>query len=298
MRACWLPALPLLVACGPADTPWIEALQAGGEWWPPNSAAGVQGSIDQGYEAIQVDLFLAGDRDPVLSDLPYISPSRCARTSGTAFADEEEWLLQIKTDDLLADYLCGGIEDADHPDRVLSAAPMLTMEGLLDLLEPAPDLRVSINARYFPNVSHDPEVYAAEILERWWARGLENPLRIVADQGSLLAAFDARAAEHNLELTTILDWPRFPPSAGEASVFLSEDLKLSLGVSDAVADARAAGVDGIALDWRLASRADLREIRAAGLEASLTALEGGDPLERLSSWPADGISSTAPEPRP
>ena len=215
----------VLSACGLLDasgTPTRGAWRAGLGHWPANSQAGVEGCLQQGYPAIEVDIFLASDRVPVLSHEVVLDPERCTWASG-ATLDELLFIYQLSSAELASNYLCGGLGDPDHPDAEKTAQPLLDMTEFLSLIETDPALEVHLDARWEPGLSHASEVYAAEILERWWAADLPNPFTVSASLPEMVMALEERGDQAGRPVTTFLTWPRVPAGVDPRAAKLRPD---------------------------------------------------------------------------
>jgi len=289
-----------LTGCGWMDapgTPTRGAWKAGVGHWPANSASAVQGSLDQGYAAIEVDLFLTSDRVPVLSDSPALDPDRCRHLDGTAI-DEPLFLVQLSWADLAANYRCGGQADPDHPDALVVDEALLDLATFIEILEQDPALEVHLDARSEPGFSHDPEVYAAEILERWWASGVPNPLRVSTNHPATLIALEERSETADRLVDTVLIWPRTAAGIEPASVGWLHELGATTGITDPLAAALDAGADGLRLSAALADRGTVLDARDQGLLVEIEGIERSAEADAFDRWPIDTSFLSAPEPAP
>lgn len=274
-----------LAGCA-ATSPFDEARGAGAGYWPANSRAAVQGSIEAGYRAIEVDVVLTSDLQPVLNDGPSLDPDRCTAADGSALSAPVS-IPDTTLDDLHAGYLCGGNPD---PGVQAAAEPLLTFDELLDLLSEAPDLRVDVDLRYTPGVTHPPEVMAAEVLGRWWAFGVPNPLVVSSDEAVAVRAIEERAAHDGHDVTSMLAWPR--------DRALLHELSVSAGIEGVVAAATAVGADGVSLDWRLADRDQVLAAGRAGLEVQLRTVDDEAAKAVFRHWPVESLLTDYPEVTP
>ena len=166
-------SIGLLVGCQPTSA--RIAHQGGAAYWPENSRSAVAGSLERDWPASHFDVFLTLDRQPVLNAEPFLDPALC-RTVGERPIDEV-WLLQTSFDALHAGYRCGGLPDPDHDDARVVEDTVVPLQELISALEALPSSErpdVHLTAGFFPNVSHDPAVYAAEILGRWAPSELDD----------------------------------------------------------------------------------------------------------------------------
>ena len=140
--------------CSAPEVAWV-AQGAGAADWPSSSRAAVTAALDAGVPALEVDVFVAGDRTPVLHATPYLNEDTCRTADGRALS-ERVWLLQITTEDLLENYRCGAAPDPEHPDAAQVEEPLLTLDAFADLLVDHPEVRVVIDVQQWANVSHPP----------------------------------------------------------------------------------------------------------------------------------------------
>jgi len=280
-----------------AGGPMVEAHRGGAGYWPANSITAVEGAIASGCESIEIDLFLAGDLVPVLSAYPFLDETTCTTVDG-AWIDERVWLYTMRLDDLQADYLCGAVPDPSFPGAAVDPAPLATLDDLIDVLESDPDLNVHLDMQYHPNVSHEPEVFAAEVMERWWAAGLPNPLTVTADRPETLAAFDERASQVDVTLTTGLNWPWLPPVGSTSWVALWHELITTIGFEDAVAEAVDAGADGISIPVGLLQKRWIERAHQEGITVLVGPVNDPKVQETMSRWGVDTISTDYPELQP
>lgn len=271
-----------LTACGPgAATPVAE--KAGWARFPANSEAAVAASLYLDEPALEVDLFLTNDRIPVLVDGPRLDPGTCRTADGAALPDDI-WLIQIDLVDLEAGYRCGVATDPAWPDARVGEAPVHTLDGLTDQLLADPPAAVLLDLRWTPNVSHAPEVFAAEVLERWWRDAPETALRIVSDRPRMIQAAEDRARARGEDVVTLLRWPTEPPRGSAGAARLAAALAEDAGVTDPWAAMAAAGADGLLVHADLLRRADVAR-RPPGAELGL---QGADTDHPAAAWLGPG----------
>ncbi len=281
---------------GCARTSGRVAHRGGSAYWPENSRTAVEGSLERGWDAVSFDLFLTQDRRPVLHAQPFLDPELC-QTIGQRPIDEV-WLLQTSFDTLYAGYECGGVPDPRFPDARVVADSVVPLEELIAALEALPSGArpdIHLTAGFFPNVSHDPAVYAAEVLGRWALSDLTDTPTIVADLPVTLDAFKDDASGRGLSIQTTLVWPRMPAAGGEGWAALGQALGDSNGIVDPLRALEDSGADGIRLDPRVATRTDARRVaRVAGRVEVGPVYDKAD-VRAFSAWPVDAIVTSDPE---
>ncbi len=284
----------ITMACQP--TSGRIAHQGGTAYWPENSRTAVEGSLDRDWQAVHFDVFLTLDRRPVLQAEPFLDPELC-RTVGDRPIGEV-WLLQTEFDALHAGYRCGGIADPDHEGARVIDDTVVPLEELIYALEAIPPSRrpdVHLTAGFFPNVSHDPAVYAAEVLGRWALSDLAEPPIIVADLPITLDAFRSDARKRGLGLQTTLIWPRMPAASGEGWSTTVQAIGVAHGVVDPLDALDASGADGIRLDPRVATRSDARRVADAAAHIEVGPVDTRAEVRAFSTWPIDAVLTSDPE---
>ena len=271
-------AVPVLTGCG-SDTATIVAEKAGWARFPANSEAAVAASLYLDEAAIEVDVFLTNDRVPVLVDGPRLDGDTCRTVDGGPLEDDV-WLIQNDLVDLDAAYRCGVEPAPEWPDARVGAAPVHTLDALMQQIQADPPGTVLLDLRWTPNVSHDPDVFAAEVLERWWREAPPTALRVTADRPEMLQAVESRAKRSGQDVVTLLRWPTEPPRGSARGARFATMLSTDVGLSDpweAVATARA---DGLIAHAHVIARADV-VARPAGAEIGL---QGADSEHGVVAW--------------
>ncbi|MFW5878926.1 MAG: glycerophosphodiester phosphodiesterase [Myxococcota bacterium] len=287
-----------LSACGIGigdEPPLVMAHRAAPSLWPENSRTAVQGSLEKGYPGIEIDLVLTSDHVPVVAHDPWIDPKYCERADGSPF-EERVLVSDLSLDELVSDYVCGGIADADFPDAQVVADTPMTLDDLIELLRPHPNAWIQLDVKYEPGLTPEPEVYAEEILSRWTAAELPNPWYVSANIPELLTAFRSWMGER--PLTAVLIYPRFPPDSNSTTVALTTESLGALGIRDSLGAAKKAEADGIAwpfelIDWHAAEIA-----RRDGMQVMVWTVNDEAVLERFCSWPVDVLITDFPERAP
>lgn len=291
--ALWL---TFLTACRPTSA--RVAHRGGGAHFPENTRTAVVGALARGWDAVSFDVFLTIDRVPMLSAEPYLVESQC-RTVGERPISPRVWLLEATAEQLEAGYRCGGVADSRFPDaQVVDTPPArldVVIEALLELEDPdaAPDIHLV--AGFQPNVSHDPAVFAAEILGRWALAEPPGALTIVADSGEVLRAFREDAVQRDVSIETTLAWPRLPPAGGEVAAGMGIALGAAQGVVDVGALAEEAGVSGVRLHPAVASPADARRAGQVVDYVEVGPVFGARDVAAYARWPVDAVLTSHPE---
>jgi glycerophosphoryl diester phosphodiesterase len=299
MRPPAVAALLLGSGCGP---PLAEVAWRGGDaHWPANSPAALAESLDAGVD-LHLQLWLAGDRQPVVWGAPTLDAETC-ETVGGRDIDEEVWLVEQPADVLIAGWRCGARAAADRPEAATAPFPLMTLEQLLDQLalhEAAAEAAgerpaaLTLELGFFVNVSHEPEVIAAELVERWRAAGRVDGLRVLSAEPAVLRAVQARADGAGVAVERWLRWPTVPPLAGEGAWSAGAQLGQALGLVSATRRAEDLGVDGISLPVEAADRAGLDAAAAAGLQVQIGPLDDADEARALRRWAVDSALVRAP----
>lgn len=272
-------------ACGP-DSATPVAEKGGWARFPANSEAAVAASLFLDEPAIEVDLFLTNDRVPVLVDGPRLDPETCRTLDGGRIT-EDVWLIQNDLADLDAGYRCGVAADPTWPDARVGEAPVHTLDALTGQLLDDPPRAVMLDLRWTPNVSHAPEVFAAEVLERWWRDAPPTTLRIVSDRPLMIQAAEDRARLAGEEVVTLLEWPTAPARGSASGARFVAALSADVGLSDPWAAMEAAGADGLLVHADLLRKADVAR-RPSGAELGLF---GADTDHPAAAWlgPSDWV---------
>jgi hypothetical protein len=187
----------------------------------------------------------------------------------------------------------------DYPDAEVQEDTVVPLSELIEALEAVPpDDRpeVHLTAGFFPNVSHDPAIYAAEVLGRWALSELEDAPIIVADLPLTLAAFRSDAAQRDLSLQTTLIWPRLPVTGGERASAAVHALGVANGVLDPVDALWESGADGIRLLPSVATRSDARRLAAVADYVEVGPVLDQAAVRAFSAWPIDALVASDPRP--
>jgi glycerophosphoryl diester phosphodiesterase len=280
--------LPLTLALACAEGPTERVIWRGGPAAvPENSRLAIQ-AIEDG-DRVHLDLFLSQERTPVFNALPYLDPERCQTLAANPI-EEEVWLLQTDVPTLQAGWRCGSSEP-DFPDARTSPDTVALLDELLEGLEDgslAP-AEVHLQLGWAPNVSHDPAVFAAEVLERWARTDTDAQLVLMADTAAMLDAARSRAEELALPMRTALLWPRHPPKGSQRGAELGHGLGLMVGVTDPVDEVLASGADEVIVRPTLADRGLVRSLEHEGLSVGIGPLRRQAQVRAFSKWPVDRL---------
>jgi len=239
---------------------------------------------------VHVDLFLSSDQMPMGARDPFLDPETCTDFDGEA-VPEETWIFLLTALELEEGYRCGGTTARAFPDATTEEAPPLSYDILLDELEDHEAITVVLEARYFPNVSHAPEVYAAEILERWAVRDLDHHLVVASDRSEVIAAIEARSLASGIPADTRLVWPRQPAVGWTTGSLASNELAASAGWLSPTVQAADAGADGLILGWGQADRAEVQAAQDLGLTVGIQVGPGATDARQAARWSVDELWS-------
>ncbi|MEQ1502480.1 MAG: glycerophosphodiester phosphodiesterase family protein [Myxococcota bacterium] len=279
------------VGCAGVDTPpTIEASAGGAAYWPPNSATAIDGAIETGLDAIELDVSLTRDGVPVIVDGPWITPDRCTFATGQPL-DPEGFEVRWATAAYLASFVrCGGIPDPAFDGALVVAEPPLTLDALVARLVDAPSIaRVHLDIRYAPGLTAEPDRFAAAVLDGWTAVDLSQSLTVSSAYPEVLTAFDAYGRSIGRDVPTWLAVPQIPYGADPAGVLAAAEAEATVGGLDLVSLADAAGADGVIVRWDVADRRSIAAGRAAGLEVAIGEV---DDLRALRWWARPGEADT------
>lgn len=284
--------LVLAAGCSAPEAP-VVALGAGAAAWPSSSRAAVSAALEAGLPAIELDVFVAGDRTPVLHATPYLNEETCRTQDGQPL-EERVWLLQVTTEDLLEDYRCGAAPDPDYPDATVVEEPLLTLDAFAEMLVDHPEVQVVLDIQQWANVSHPPAMTAAEVLERWWRADLDNDVVWTTASAEAAAALVARGDASGRPVEVWLGWPHFPPRSAPWLVGLGRTLTATLGLEDARAAAKTVGATGLVLPVSLAEADAVHAAHSDGLGVAIGPVVTRAEARAFGRWPVDFLLSPVP----
>jgi hypothetical protein len=279
-----------IVGCG-APLPEV-AYRAGDGAAPGHSPAAIAARLSDG-DALHVQLFLAGDRVPLLWSGPSLDPETCETVGGRPL-DGEVWLVEQTAAALQAGWRCGARPHPQFPDAALDPFVLVDLDAFLEQVAEAErasgqPVDLTLEPLFFENVSHDPEVIAAELVERWRAHGRTDPIRLLSDRWELIEAVGARAAAAELAVEPWLRWPTVPPLGGEGLWSLGAQLGQRGGLTAPLERALDAGAVGLSVPVGAADRAQLQAVSDAGLAVQVGPVADGGSARALRRWPVDSL---------
>ncbi len=289
-RLCLLSAL-LATACGGASEPppVVIAHRAASGYWPENSRTAVLGSIERGFPGMEFDVTLTRDEVPVLAHDPWLSQTLCTTADGAPLT--ERILIQNLTlRELQEGYRCGGVPNPDAPDAEVVADTVMTLDEVLDALAAAPEMLVHVDLKCEPYLTPSAEAFAEQIMGRWQARGLPNPMYVDSGLPKVLEAFRAHGP-----VTTSLSWPWFPAGESPTSIVLKHEMLTRLGLDDMVAAAKRAGADGVVIPYQMADQYLAMLAHDEGLKVQVFSPNTAELLEEFCEWPVDVLITDFPE---
>jgi glycerophosphoryl diester phosphodiesterase len=283
----------LVAACGETRAPpTVVAHRAGSGYWPENSRTAVLESIQRRYPGIEVDLTLTRDGVPVLAHEPWLNETFCTTVDGAPLTSRV-FIQDLMLDQLREGYRCGGVVNPDAPEAKVVADTVMTLDELLDALAAAPEMLVHLDLKCEPELTPPPEAFAEQIMKRWRARGLPNPMYVDSGRPEVLKAFRAQGP-----VTTTLSWPLLPTESSAVPTVLLHELLTRTGVDDMVAAALRAGSDGVVIPYQLADRHLVERAHREGLKVQLFSPNSRELLESYCDWPVDVVITDFPEEAP
>ena len=256
--------------------PRIEASGGGAGYWPPNSPTAVAGAAASGFDGIELDIALTRDRIPVLVDGARLLPSRCVHADGSPLAEpvrvRHRTLAEIKDR-----FLCGGIPDPAYPNALVVDEPVLTLDEAVDLLHDAPAATV-VHLDLHLDDGTKPEVFARQVLDRWFAEDLPQAMYVTGRDPDLLRAVDAHGRLLGFDVPTdLVVFDDLDPWSIEAERWAN-------GL-DYVTRALEADADGLAIPGELADRTLIDAARDEGLTIGVWTV---DAPRALAEWSRPG----------
>lgn len=284
----------LVTACGEVSEPrpLLIAHRAGSGYWPENSRTAVLGSIQRRYPGIEVDVTLTKDGVPVLAHDPWLNETLCTTVDGAPLPGRV-LIKDLMLEQLREGYRCGGVANPDAPEAQVVADTLMTLDELLDALAEAPEMLLHLDLKCQPELTPSAEEFAEQIMTRWWAHGLPNPMYVDSGWPEVLEAFRARGP-----VTTTLSWPKFPAEDSATLIVLEHELITRVGANDMVAAALKAGSDGVVIPYQMADQHLVEIAHREGLKVQLFAPNTRELLEYFCDWPVDVLITDFPEEAP
>ncbi|MCB9669935.1 MAG: hypothetical protein H6736_15380 [Alphaproteobacteria bacterium] len=275
----------LLVGCD-EGRPLVEAHRAGAGYAPENSRAAVRTAVDAGFEGIEVDLVVTADGAVVLNHDRTLDPERCVALDGSPVEPLE---LPTTEASALRGVTCGGSPSPDFPGARVIGEPLLDLPGYIELVR-ASDDRTLLHLDLKSGPDDDLELAAEAVLGTWFAADLPQPFYVSSPHPEVLHAFRSYGASRGHEVRTSLSWPVLDGAIDG----LGLELRASLGLASVLRAVEAAGADGVALQWEVARREDVRALRAEGLDVQLWTLDDPRALRAHAGWPATSLITDFP----
>jgi glycerophosphoryl diester phosphodiesterase len=276
--------LPLLfMACGHIDAPGeplVEAHRAGAGYWPENSRRAIDGSLQAGFDVMELDVQLTNDGVPVLWHGPFLENERCTDADFRALPEPVS-IKNATWADLRDGYLCGGLPDEDHPNAELLHAPLITFDELIERLEDFPDVTLHVDVMPREEAAHEDK-FADAIVSRWLAADLPNDWFVSANTGKVLNSFQRRAREDGVEVETCL----IHSTPGQTSA--------QNGLYDYVGLALEAGSDCIVIDYEIADRHAVEDAWVNYIDVLLWTLNDPNALRKHMNWPVRAVITDYP----
>jgi len=284
----------LATACGGgSDTrPVIVAHRASASLWPENSRTAIHGSIERGFPGIEFDVTLTRDEVPVLAHDPWLSETLCTTADGAPLSGRV-FIQDLTLEELQQGYRCGGVPNPDMPGAEVVADTLMTLDEALDALVAAPEMLVHVDLKCEPDLTPSAEAFAEQIMGRWEARGLPNPMYVDSGLPAVLDAFRARGP-----VTTSLSWPWFPAGVSPTRIVLDHELITRLGADNWVHAAKRAKADGVVIPYQMADEHLIRMAHHEGLKVQVFSPNTEELLEYFCDWPMDVLITDFPQEAP
>lgn len=283
-----------LVACTSPGDPLVEAHRGAAGYYPQNSRTAMFQSIEDGFDGIELDLVLTADGVPVLSHDPWVHETLCTYADGRAI-NERLAIRGFTLAELQSGFLCGGVPDPEHPNAAVEAETPMAFTELVDRLYlDRPEVVVHLDLKFEPAWTDSPDAFAEAVLRPWVEADLPQRFYVSSAFPEMIVATEAWASRAGWDVPTSLSWPPFRRERNSLQQALGFELGATVGTEDAVQAAQASGADGLALQWEVASRAQVRSARRAGLNVQLWTLNDPRALALHAAWPVDALITDYP----
>jgi glycerophosphoryl diester phosphodiesterase len=258
-----LALVALLVAAGAGGAPSMQvaAHRGGAALWPENSLAAFRGAIALGVDALEFDVHLTADGEPVVIHDPTLD-----RTTTGRGAVSDATLAQVRALRLR------GRDGAVTTERVP------TLAEVLDLAAPAPvqvlpEIKTAAGGRRYPGVE-------GKMIALLQTRGL-------LDERAVVQAFDAATIKRLHEL-----------EPGLRTMFLVSRARLASAgaeATEAVRWATEAGASDLGMDHRTIDARVVAAARAAHVRLAAFTVNDEPDLRRLVDLGVDLVMSDRPD---
>lgn len=286
----------ILSSCGFFDVgnPIIEAHRGAAAHWPQNSASAMIGSINAGYDALELDLVLTSDLVPVLSHDAWLHEELCTYTDGTPL-EERILIKDLLLSDVKNDYVCGGVPDPEQPDALVIAEPIMTFEELLFELQANSEILVHLDIKYEPGYTQEPDIFAEAILTQWLDYNLPNPYYISANIAEVVQSFESFGDSLGEDIPSSLIWPRFEPDGSDVATALKSEFATLTGVKELVDLIVEANSDGICVPYQVLDRRQAEVAKKEGYQVQVWTINNDSLMNQFLKWPIDSIITDNPE---
>ena len=217
---------------------------------------------------------LTRDGVPVLSHDPWVHKTLCTRVDGVEVG--QALIRDIDFADLIENYRCGGVTDAEFPDVTPVAEPIMGLDEFLEVLAPAPDLIVYLDLKVEEQLTAPPQDYAVAISRRWERHGMTNPLYVELPDAQTLAAFRRSAT---IAFTSVVSYPPFYAGENWTKVGLTAAAKTRMKSETPSLVGEGANADAVASPTQVMTRRAIEILRAAGRQAIVFAPKGRESLD-------------------
>jgi glycerophosphoryl diester phosphodiesterase len=253
--------LALATAVSAQTAPLIAAHRGGAALWPENSLAAVRGALALGVDALEFDVHLTADGEPVVIHDPTLERTTTLR--GLVRETTREALRAARLRD------AGG---AVTGELVPTLAEVLDVAAAAPRVEVLPEIKTDHQRQPYPGIEE-------RVIERLGARGLL-----------------ARATVQSFDAGTLKRVRALEPSL--RTMFLVSQRRLTAtGVTaeDSVRWAKAVGATDLGIDHRVADASVIAAARAAGLRLSVWTVNAETDLVRMRDLGPDVVMTDRPD---
>lgn len=256
-------ALPLVAAGGSgavSGPPLIAAHRGGAGLWPENSLAAFRGALALGVDALEFDVHLTADGEPVV--IHDVTLERTTTARGLVRETPREALGAARLRDAAG---------APTAERVPTLAEVLEVAAAARV-EVLPEIKTDSRRQPYPGIEE-------RVLERLRARGLVPRTTVQSFDAATLRR--VRALEPALRTMFLVSQRRLAATGVTAE--------------DSVRWAKDVGATDLGIDHRLVDGAVVAAARAAGLRLSVWTVNEESDLERVRVLGVDVVMTDRPD---
>ena len=230
--------------------------------FPENTLPGFEYAIEQGVDALELDLAVTSDNVIVVSHDPILHEPLCTSPGKRSAVIRQLTLAEVRQWD------CGALRNPRFPtQRPIPGTRMPTLDEIFELAGRGRfcfDVEVKSLPQH-PELSPQPEEFARLVLQKIREHRIEDRVTVLSFDFRVLVAMRALAPAIRLSALTEADPRAFAAIAAEAAdaEVVSPDFHLVTG--EKVAAAHAAGLQMV--PWTVNQPADWDRMIAAGVDA-------------------------------